>query len=62
LLHSVYDQPDAKSVADQYDRGLSALAEKLPKVAEHLEDNRSEALAFTAFPKKIRKQIWVVGS
>src|ERR671911_2561937 len=37
LLHSVYDQPDATSVHAQYDRLLDALAEKLPKVAEHLE-------------------------
>ena len=30
MLHSIYDQPDAKSVAAQYDRVLDALAEKLP--------------------------------
>ena len=37
LLHSVYDQPDAESVAAQYDRIIDALADKLPKVADHLE-------------------------
>ena len=58
LLHSVYDQPDAKSVAAQYDRVLSALTEKLPKVTEHLEENRADVLAFTAFPKEIWRQIW----
>jgi len=58
LLHSVYDQPDAKSVAAQYDRVLSALAEKLPQVVEHLEVNRADVLAFTAFPKEIWRQIW----
>ncbi len=57
LLHSVYDQPDAKSVAAQYDRVLSALAEKLPQVLEHLEVNRADVLAFTAFPKEIWRQI-----
>jgi putative transposase len=30
LLHSVYDQPDADSVAAQYDRIIDALADKLP--------------------------------
>ena len=40
------------------DRVLNALTEKLPKVAEHLEDNRADVLAFTAFPKEIWKQIW----
>ena len=58
VLHSVYDQPDAKSVAAQYDRVLNALAEKLPQVVEHLEVNRADVLAFTAFPKEIWKQIW----
>ncbi len=58
LLHSIYDQPDADSVVAQYDRVLNALTEKLPKVAEHLEDNRADVLAFTAFPKEIWRQIW----
>jgi putative transposase len=58
LLHSIYDQPDADSVIAQYDRVLNALAEKLPKVAAHLEINRPDVLAFTAFPKEIWRQIW----
>ena len=58
MLHSVYDQPDAKSVAAQYDRVLDALTEKLPKVAEHLDAARADVLAFTAFPKEIWRQIW----
>ena len=51
LLHSVYDQPDAASVHAQFDRVLDALAEKLPKVAEHLDAARADVLAFTAFPQ-----------
>ena len=39
LLHSIYDQPDADSVLAQYDRVLNALSEKLPKVADHLEEH-----------------------
>jgi putative transposase len=58
LLHSIYDQPDADSVVAQYDRVLNALSEKLPKVAEHLEENRADVLAFSAFPKEIWRQIW----
>ena len=53
LLHSVYDQPDAASVHAQFDRVLDALADKLPKVAEHLEQARPDVLAFTAFPKEV---------
>jgi putative transposase len=58
LLHSVYDQPDAKAVDAQYDRVLETLAEKLPKVAAHLEEARPDLTAFTVFPKEIWRQIW----
>jgi transposase-like protein len=58
LLHSVYDQPDAKSVHAQYDRMLDALADKLPQVHDHLDTARADILAFTAFPKEIWRQVW----
>ena len=58
LLHSVYDQPDAEAVHAQFDRVVQALADKLPQVAEHLEEARADILAFTAFPKEIWRQIW----
>jgi transposase-like protein len=58
LLHSVDDQPDAASVHAQFDRVLDALADKLPKVAEHLESARADVLAFTAFPKEVWRQLW----
>ena len=58
LLHSVYDQPDAGSVNEQFDRILDALTDKLPTVAEHLDGARGDVLAFTAFPKEIWRQIW----
>ena len=58
LLHSVYDQPDAKSVNEQYDRVLDALQPKLPAVVEHLEAARADVLAFTTFPRDIWRQIW----
>ena len=33
-------------------------AEKLPTVADHLEQARADILAFTTFPKEIWRQIW----
>ncbi|MGW5366673.1 IS256 family transposase [Actinopolymorpha pittospori] len=58
LLHSVYDQPDAAAVHDQFNRVLDALADKLPTVVDHLEAARGDVLAFTAFPKQLWRQIW----
>jgi len=58
MLHSVYDQPDAKAVPAQFDKLLEAVAEKLPRVHDHLEEARADILAFTAFPKEIWRQIW----
>jgi transposase-like protein len=58
MLHSIYDQPDAKSVHAQFDRVVQTLAEKLPSVAAHLDQNRTDILAFTAFPKELWRQIW----
>lgn len=58
LLDSVYDQPDAKAVHEQYDRVLDALTDKLPAVAEHLNAARADVLAFASFPKGIWWQIW----
>jgi putative transposase len=58
LLHSVFDQPDAESVAAQYGRIIDALSDKLPKVAQHLDAARTDLLAFATFPKQIWRQIW----
>jgi putative transposase len=58
MLHSVYDQPDAKAVHAQYDKMLDALTSTLPAVHEHLDAARADVLAFTAFPKQIWRQIW----
>ena len=53
-----HDQPDAASVEAQFDRLLDYTAEKLPEVAEHLEQARADVLAFTTFPKDVWTQIW----
>ena len=58
LLHPVYDQPDAATVHAQYDRLTDAIAEKLPKVAAHLDEARADVLAFTSFPRELWRQIW----
>jgi len=42
----------------QFDRVLDQVANKLPDVADHLDEARADILAFTAFPKEIWRQIW----
>jgi len=42
----------------QFDRVIDALTGKLATVAAHLEDARTEILAFTAFPREVWRQIW----
>lgn len=51
MLHSVYDQPDAKAVQAQFERLLDYVDDKLPDIHEHLDAARPDILAFTAFPK-----------
>ena len=51
-----YDRPDDQAVAAQFDRIIDTLGEKLPAVAEHLENARADLLAFTAFAKEIWRQ------
>ncbi len=58
MLHSIYDQPDAEAVHAQFDRVVEALTEKLPAVADYLDQARADILAFTAFPKEVWRQIW----
>ncbi len=58
MLHSVYDQPDAKAVHAQFDKLLDSVGKQLPAVAEHLDTARADMLAFTSFPKEIWRQIW----
>jgi len=58
LLHSIYDQPDADAVHAQFDRILDALTDKLPAVADHLDNARADIIAFTNFPKELWRQVW----
>ncbi|MEU4365670.1 IS256 family transposase [Promicromonospora sp. NPDC023987] len=58
MLHSVYDQPDEKSVQAQFDKLLDTVAGSLPDVHDHLDAARADVLAFTGFPREIWRQIW----
>jgi putative transposase len=57
-VRTIFDQADADAVAAQFDRVVAALAEKFPDAAEHLDDARTDLLAFTGYPREIWRQIW----
>ena len=50
LVRTVFDQPDAEAVHAQYARVVEAIESKFPAAASHLDDARTDLLAFTAFP------------
>ena len=58
LVRTIFDQPDAEAVHAQYARVVTAIAERFPDAADHLDDARAELLAFTAFPREVWRQIW----
>jgi putative transposase len=58
LVRTVFDQPDADAVRDQFCRAVEAIQARFPAAAEHLADAREELLAFTAYPRQIWRQIW----
>ena len=58
MVRTIFDQPDADAVRDQYDRVVEAIAAKYPDAATHLDEARDDLLAFAGFPHEIWRQIW----
>ena len=59
LVRSVFAQPDATAVRQQFPRVVAQLERcKFHRAAEALEDGKEDLLAFTAFPKRHWRQIW----
>lgn len=58
LLRTVFEQPDEQAVRTQMASVISALDEKFPKAAEHLERAREDLLAFAAYPREVWRQVW----
>lgn len=57
LLRTVFEQPDEQAVRTQMASVISALDEKFPKAAGHLENAREDLLAFAAYPREVWRQI-----
>jgi putative transposase len=58
MVRTIFDQPDAAAVGDQFGRVVEAIAAKYPDAATHLDDAREDLLAFATFPHEIWRQIW----
>ena len=58
LVRTIFEQPDADSVRAQHAHVVTALENKLPQAADHLDQARDDILAFTAFPREVWRQIW----
>jgi len=58
MVRTIFDQPDAASVRDQYSRVVEAIEAKFRDAATHLDDAREDLLAFSVFPHEIWRQIW----
>jgi putative transposase len=58
LVRTVFDQPDADAVRQQFTRVVATIDGKFPAAAEHLDAARDDLLAFAAFPREVWRQIW----
>ncbi|HEX5541519.1 MAG TPA: IS256 family transposase [Micromonospora sp.] len=58
LVRTIFDQPDAEAVRQQFKRVVDTIEAKFPAAADHLDTARDDLLAFTVFPHEIWRQIW----
>src|SRR5256885_5589912 len=58
MVRTIFDQPDAAAVRDQYSRVVEAIEARFPDAATHLDEAREDLLAFSVFPHEIWRQIW----
>ena len=57
-IRTIFAQPDAEHVIEQFDVIASMLGRQLPKVESMLRDAHDDLLAFTGFPNSHWKKIW----
>lgn len=57
-IRTIFAQPDAEHVHEQFEQIATMIGRQLPKVAAMMRDARDDLLAFTAFPVAHWKKIW----
>ncbi len=57
-IQTIFAQPDARAVGEQFERIVATLDDQFPDVATMLTDAREDLLAFTAFPEAHWRKVW----
>jgi len=57
-FRTIFAQPDAEHVREQYDQIAVMLGRQFPKVEQMMIAAREDVLAFTAFPPSHWRKIW----
>jgi putative transposase len=57
-IRTIFAQPDAAAVAEQFERIAEMLGRQFPDVATMLRDARHDLLAFSAFPVAHWRKLW----
>jgi transposase-like protein len=57
-IRTIFAQPDAAAVAEQFDRITATLTAQFPEVVAMLVDARADLLAFAAFPLEHWRKVW----
>lgn len=57
-IQTIFAQPDAAAVREQFDRIVATLGAQFPDVAAMLGDAKEDLLAFSAFPEVHWRKIW----
>ena len=58
MVRTIFAQPDAATVHEQYRRIVDQLQTRFPEAAALLEEAAVDLLAFTSFPKEHWRQLW----
>jgi transposase-like protein len=57
-IGTIFAQPDAEAVGEQFGRIVATLAREFPDVASMLSDAREDLLAFAGFPSEHWRKVW----
>jgi putative transposase len=57
-IQTIFAQPDAQAVREQFERIVATLAPQFPDVATMLTDAKEDLLAFSCFPEAHWRKVW----